>query len=92
VHRTLSQQHDEQQGAQRQEAKHPEIARPGVEDGAAAPAVGGPEAAPGPTLMALPKHINIILILTTPDNTNSHQTKIPKRTQAHFTRDKIASH
>ena len=92
MRRTLSQQHDEQQGAQRQEAEHPEVARPGVEDGAAAPAGGGPEAAPGPTLMALPKHINIILILTTPDNTKSHQIKIPKRTQSRPTRDKIASH
>ena len=58
MHRALSQQHEEQQGGQRQEAEHPEVGRPGVEDGAAAPAVGGPEAAPGPTLMALPKHIN----------------------------------
>ena len=89
---TLSQQHDEQQGAQRQQAEHPEVARPGVEDGAAAPAGGGSEAAAGPTLMALPKHINTILILITPDNTKSHQVKIPKRTHAHFTRDKIASH
>ena len=63
VPRTLSQQHDEQQSGQRQEAKHPEVARPGVKDGAAAPAVGGSEAAPGPTLMALPKHIDTILIL-----------------------------
>ena len=91
MRRTLSQQHDEQQGGQRQQAKHPEVGPPGVEDGAAAPAVGGPEAAPGPTLMALPKHINTILILTTPDNTKSHQVKIPKRTQFRSTRDKIAS-
>ena len=86
----LSQQHEEQQGGQRQEAKHPEVSRPGVEDGAAAPAGGGSEAAAGPTLMALPKHINIILILINPDNTKSHSQKITKRTQAHFTRDKIA--
>jgi hypothetical protein len=72
VPRTLSQQHDEQQSGQRQEAKHPAVARPGVKDGAAAPAVGGPEAAPGPTLMALPKHINIILIFINPGNTKTH--------------------
>ena len=70
--RTLSQQHDEQQSGQRQEAKHPEVARPWVEDGAAAPAVGGPEAAPGPTLMALPKNINTILIFINPGNTKTH--------------------
>ena len=92
MRRTLSQQHDEQQGGQRQQAKHPEVGRPGVDDRAAAPAEGGPKPAPGPTLMALPKHINIILILTTRDNTKSHQIKIPKRTQFRPTRDKIASH
>ena len=58
----LTQQYKKQQGAQRQEAEHPEVARPGVEDGAAAPAGGGSESAVGPTLMALPKHINTILI------------------------------